>query len=111
VLELLALRNALTLLSSHLCWKRVQIELDSQTAVCDLRSWSAGRPGILTIVNEIWDIIISLEISPRFEHILRDCNAVADALSKFLPTQAMMLFEEEFGGALLIQEAAPPSCQ
>ena len=68
-------------------------------------------PGILTIVNEIWDIIISLEISPRFEHILRDFNAVADALSKFRPPQAMVLFEEEFGGALLIQEAAPPSCQ
>ena len=111
VLELLALRNALTLLSVHLRGKRVQIELDSQTAVCDLRSWSAGRPGILTIVNEIWDLIISLEISPRFEHILRDFNAVADALSKFLPTQAELLFKTEFGGALLVQEAAPPSCQ
>ena len=111
ILELLALRNAISLLNAHLRGKRVQIEMDSQTAVCDLRSWSAGRPGILTVVNEIWDLIISLEISPRFQHILREFNAVADALSKFLPSQAKLLFEKEFGGALLVQETAPPSYQ
>ena len=111
VIELLALKNSLQILGPRLRGMRVQFELDSQTAVCDLRSWSAGRPGILTIVSAIWELIISLEITPRFEHILRDFNSVADALSKNLSAQAKILFREEFGTELLVQEAVLTSCR
>ena len=69
----------------------------------DLRSWNAGRPGILAIVNDVWSLLISFEITARFEHILRDFNMIADALSKNLLTQAKLFFRQEFSKELLVQ--------
>ena len=71
--------------------------------VLDFRSWSGGRPGILAVVNRIWSLLISFEITARFEHVLRDFNAVADALSKNLLPQARSLFREEFGADLQVE--------
>ena len=86
---------------------RVQLELDSQTSVTDLRSWSAGRPAILSLVNEIWDLLISFSITPRFEHILRDYNKVADFLSNSLCSQAEAQFKLEFDAPLRVGLASP----
>ena len=103
VIELLAFKKALTIFGPALRGQRVQFELDSQTAVLDLRSWNAGRPGILAIVNDVWSLLISFEITARFEHILRDFNMIADALSKNLLTQAELFFRQEFSKELLVQ--------
>ena len=103
VIELLAFKKALTIFGPTLRGQRVQFELDSQTAVLDLRSWNAGRPGILAIVNDVWSLLISFEITARFEHILRDFNMIADALSKNLLTQAKLFFRQEFSKELLVQ--------
>jgi len=103
IIELLAVKRALASFGPALRGQRVQFELDSQTAVLDLRSWNAGRPGILAVVNDVWSLIISFEITARFEHILRSFNTIADALSKNLITQAKLAFREEFGEELLVQ--------
>ena len=107
VLELTATKHSLSLLGPSLRGMRVQLELDSQTSVIDLRSWSAGRPAILTLVNEIWDLLIEFSITPRFEHILRDYNKVADFLSNSLCSQAEEQFKLEFGTPLRIGLASP----
>jgi hypothetical protein len=107
VLELTATKHSLSLLGPSLRGMRVQLELDSLTSVIDLRSWSAGRPAILTLVNEIWDLLIEFNITPRFEHILRDYNKVADFLSNSLCSQAKEQFELEFGTPLRIGLASP----
>jgi hypothetical protein len=105
VIELMAMEIGLVKFGPVLRGLRVQIELDSQTAILDLRSWSGGRPGILAVVNRIWSLLISFEITARFEHVLRDFNAVADALSKNLLPQARSLFQEEFGTDLQVEVA------
>lgn len=113
VTELLAVKKALAILGPTLRGQRVQFELDSQTAILDLSSWNAGRPGILAVVNDVWSLIVSFEITARFEHILRDFNQVADALSKNLLTQAHTLFQSEFGAKLVVElvEQDRTSCQ
>ena len=105
VLELAAFKHGLNILGPELRGQRVQFELDSQTAILDLRSWSAGRPAILSLVNEIWNLIISFNITPRFEHILRDFNKVADFLSNSLCVQAEEQFKLEFGAPLRVGQA------
>ena len=105
VLELAAFKHCLNILGPELRGQRVQFELDSQTAILDLRSWSAGRPAILSLVNEIWNLIISFNITPRFEHILRDFNKVADFLSNSLCVQAEEQFKLEFGAPLRVGQA------
>ena len=107
ILELMATKHALCLLGPSLRGMRVQLELDSQTSVTDLRSWSAGRPAILSLVNEIWDLLISFSITPRFEHILRDYNKVADFLSNSLCSQAEAQFKLEFDAPLRVGLASP----
>ena len=102
VIELMAVEAGLIRFGQALRGQRVQIELDSQTAILDLRSWSGGRPGILTVVNRVWSLLISFEITARFEHILREFNQVADALSKNLLPQARSLFNGEFGAELVV---------
>ena len=111
IIELLAFKKALTIFGPILRGQRVQFELDSQTAVLDLRSWSAGRPGILAVVNDVWSLLVSFEITARFEHVLRHFNTIADFLSKNLPTQAKLAFREEFGKELLVQivDSSPTS--
>ena len=113
VIELMAMEVGLIKFGPVLRGLRVQIELDSQTAILDLRSWSGGRPGILAVVNRIWSLLISFEITARFEHVLRDFNAVADALSKNLLPQARNLFQEEFGADLQVEVVGQDrtSCQ
>ena len=65
------------------------------------------------MVNDVWSLIVSFEITARFEHILRDFNQVADALSKNLLTQAHTLFQSEFGAKLVVElvEQGRTSCQ
>ena len=106
ILELLALRNAISLLSAHLRGKRVQIEMDSQTSVQNLRRWDSEKLPILEIVNEIHGLVISFSLEVRFEFIPREFNEIADALSIDSFPQAGEMFEREFGSQLTLTSAS-----
>ena len=107
--ELLALRNTLrfcqTLVSRGFAFagKRVQFELDAEAAVLCLRKFYSDIPPILAILEEIRTLCIELDLVHRFEHILRDFNCIADALSKNSPPQAVRFYAEEFGSALAVE--------
>ena len=107
--ELLALRNVLrfclVLVSRGSTFesKRVQFELDAEAAVLCLRKFYSVFPDILAILEEIRALVIELDLTFRFEHVLRDFNRVADALSKDSPPQAVSFYEEEFGSALVVE--------
>ena len=107
--ELLALRNTLhfckTLISRGFTFagKRVQFELDAEAAVLCLRRFYSDIPSILAILEEIRTLCIELDLVHRFEHILRDFNCIADALSKNSPPQAVRFYAEEFGSALAVE--------
>jgi hypothetical protein len=107
--ELLALRNVLRfclVLASRgydFVSKRVQFELDAEAAVLSLRKFYSIFPDILAILEEIRALVIKLDLTFRFEHVLRDFNRIADALSKDSPPQAMGFYKEEFGSALVVE--------
>ena len=110
--ELLALRNTLhfclVLVSRGVTFvsKRVQFELDAEAAVLCLRKFYSVIPDILAILEEIRLLAIELDLTYRFEHVLRDFNRVADALSKNSPPQAVLLYEEEFENDLAVESSS-----
>ena len=106
VLELLALRNVLKVYGQRIRGTRVQIEMDSQTSVQNLRRWDSEKLPILEIVNEIHDLVISFCLEVRFEFIPREFNEIADALSIDSFPQASEMFEREFGGQLTLTSAS-----
>lgn len=107
--ELLALRNTLrfclVLVSRGATFvsKRMQFELDAEAAVLCLRKFYSVIPDILAVLEEIRALVIELDLTFRFEHVLRDFNRVADALSKNSPPQAVLFYEEEFESGLAVE--------
>jgi ribonuclease HI len=106
VLELLALRNVLKVYGQRIRGTRVQIEMDSQTSVQNLRRWDSEKLPILEIVNEIHGLVISFSLEVRFEFIPREFNEIADALSIDSFPQAGEMFEREFGSQLTLTSAS-----
>ena len=102
VLELLALRSILKVYGQRIRGKRVQIEMDSQTSVQNLRRWDSEKIPVLKIVNDIHSLVISFSLDVRFEFIPREFNEIADALSIDSFPQACEMFEREFGGQLTL---------
>ena len=70
--------------------------------VC-LRKFYSEIPEILLVLEDIRSVIIDLNFVARVEHILRDYNKVSDALSTNSIPQALALFQEEFGQALVLE--------
>lgn len=110
MLELLALRNFLLyckcMAERQFDWSpysRVQFELDNESAVLCLRKFYSEIPEILLVLEDIRMLLIDLNFVARFEHILRDFNRVADALSTNSVSQALFLFQEEFGSAITLE--------
>ena len=103
MLELLALKNFLLycmrMAEQGFDWSpysRVQFELDNESAVLCLRKFYSDIPEILLVLEDIRTLLFNLNFVARFEHILRDFNRVADALSTNSTSQALALFREEF---------------
>ena len=87
--------------------ERLAVLLERQAEMRGKLIGALAYPAILSLVNEIWDLLISFSITPRFEHILRDYNKVADFLSNSLCSQAEAQFKLEFDAPLRVGLASP----
>ena len=101
-LELMGLRNLLSLYAPMMRGSRVQIEMDSATSILGLRVWSSEILIVLGLLNEIHELIIGHSIIARFEHVGREFNQIADHLSKDQTPQAVELFAKEFKAVLVM---------
>ena len=102
LIELLGIEYALTNFGHLMRGQRVQFELDSEVGHRDLIRSFSPKPLILGCVHRIRTLCSSLSIIPRFEHIKRIFNPIADLLATGNTSQAISLGREQLSVDLLL---------
>ena len=107
-IELLAIEYALSLFGNGIRGMRVQFELDSESGHRDLCRGFSPVPLVLGCVHRIRSLCYTLDIIPRFEHIKRVYNPIADCLANGDVHQARVLTLSREGVRLIVADPVVP---